>query len=299
MKLQDLYDSALGIGLVLWLAKIVPPPVGYRLGSILATWMSSRKRSEGVQAVRANQWIISEKQKTAQELDELAERVFRFSSRAIYDFYHTLSHPGKTLDIVEIDEKIEHYFNEKDSHNAVFVAPHLSSFEIVGRALGLKGYQFQILSYPNPGSGYQWQNRIRSESGLEITPISIQSLQQARIRLQDGGSILTGLDRPVDDKKYRPQFFGYPSTAPVFYTRMALQAKVPVVIVTALPREGGGYRLEISDPIWMKAYPDLHTEYIKNTEAVLRVAEGYIRAYPDQWLMFYPVWPESLSEVPQ
>jgi lauroyl/myristoyl acyltransferase len=299
MKLQDLYDSALGIGIALWLAKVVPPAAGYRLGGVLASWMASRKRSEGVQAVRANQWIISGKQRTAQELDALAARIFRFSSKAIYDFYHTLSHPEKTLDMVEIDEKIEYYFNEKDAHSAVFVAPHLSNFEIVGRALGLKGYHFQILSYPNPGSGYQWQNRIRSESGLEITPISIHSLQQARIRLQDGGSILTGLDRPVNDNKYRPQFFGYPSSAPVFYTRMALQAKVPVVIVTALPRENGGYRLELSDPISMKSYPDLHAEYIHNTEAVLRVAEEYIRAYPDQWLMFYPVWPESLDKVPQ
>jgi lauroyl/myristoyl acyltransferase len=298
MKLQDLYDSALGIGIVLWLAKITPPAVGYRLGAVLASWISSRKRSEGVMAVRANQWILSGKKKSAQELNELTARIFRFSSRAIYDFYHTLSQPNKTLNIVDLDEKIDYYFKEKDVHSAVFVAPHLSNFEIVGRALGLRGYPFQILSYPNPGSGYQWQNKIRAESGLDITPISIHSLQQARIRLEGGGSVLTGLDRPVDDNKYRPLFFGYPSSAPVFYTRIALQAKVPVVIVTALPRENGGYRLEISDPISMKSYPDLHTEYIRNTEAVLRVAEGYIRAYPDQWLMFYPVWPESLSEVP-
>jgi lauroyl/myristoyl acyltransferase len=298
MKLQDLYDSAFGIGLVLWLAKIVPPVLGYKLGTVLANIISSKKRSESVKAVRANQWIVSEKRKTAQELDQLAARVFRFSSRGIYDFYHTLSNPQKTLNIVDLDEKIKYYFNENDQHNAVFVAPHLSNFELVGRSLGLSGYHFQILSYPNPGGGYQWQNRIRTESGLEITPISVHSLQQARIRLQEGGSILTGLDRPVDDSRYRPEFFGYPSTAPVFYTRMALQAKVPVVIVTALPRENGGYRLKISDPIFMKSYADLHTEYLRNTEAVLRVAEEYIRSYPDQWLMFYPVWPESLEEVP-
>ncbi len=44
-----------------------------------------------------------------------------------------------------------------------------------------------------------------------VTPMSLSAFRQARQRLQDGGSVLTGFDRPLPNtqmRKYRPTFLG-------------------------------------------------------------------------------------------
>ncbi len=108
-------------------------------------------------------------------------------------------------------------------------------------------------------------------------------------RLQNGENVLTGLDRPIDSVKYQPNFFGHPASVPVAYTRLALEANVPVIVVSAITKPDGKYYLFASDPITMKKLPDLHQETIRNAEAVLEVAEEIIKKHVDQWSMFYPI----------
>ena len=48
----------------------------------------------------------------------------------------------------------------------------------------------------------------------------------------------------------------------------------------------------------MVSYEDRDEELIVNAEAVLKVAEGYLKKAPEQWAMFYPVWPQVLNETP-
>jgi lauroyl/myristoyl acyltransferase len=39
-------------------------------------------------------------------------------------------------------------------------------------------------------------------------------------------------------------------------------------------------------------------EIEKNAEKVLKAAEPFIRAHPEQWAMTYPVWPFALKQMP-
>jgi len=155
----------------------------------------------------------------------------------------------------------------------------------------------QVLSYPQVSSGYAWQNYLRRKQGLNITPITPSALSQARITLQQGGAVLTGLDRPNPGSGYAPRFFGHPAEVPVFYVRLALKANAPVYVVTIHTDPAGGYLLETSNPIIMKPCGNPRTEFITNAERVLAASEKFIIQYPDQWAMFYPVWQESIRKV--
>jgi lauroyl/myristoyl acyltransferase len=42
----------------------------------------------------------------------------------------------------------------------------------------------------------------------------------------------------------------------------------------------------------MEPRNDPREEIIYNTERVLTVAEKFISAHPEQWSMFFPVWPD-------
>jgi KDO2-lipid IV(A) lauroyltransferase len=122
--------------------------------------------------------------------------------------------------------------------------------------------------------------------------MSIEALRRATDVLNAGGAVLTGVDRPIADSKYRPSFFGQPVSLPVFHVRLALKLGLPITVVACQAQPDGNYQILASDPIPMQPNPDLVTETVRNAEAVLRVIQEWIRLTPEQWAMFYPVWPE-------
>jgi lauroyl/myristoyl acyltransferase len=180
----------------------------------------------------------------------------------------------------------------------VVVAPHLSNFDLAGQAFALRGWPFQVLSYPQPGKGYQWQNQFRSQAGMQVTPMSLVSLRQAKERLKRGGIVLTGMDRPVAGSNYRPKFFGRPAGMPVAYIRLAMETNVPVMVVACQTQPDGSYLVRGSELLWMLPHSNLKAGIETNAERVLKEAEKFICLAPQQWSMTFPVWPEALLEVP-
>ena len=133
---------------------------------------------------------------------------------------------------------------------------------------------------------------------MEILPASPSSIRRAVAHLRRGGVVLTGMDRPVASRKYRPLFFGRPAPLPVHHISLALKTGVPVVVAATIIQPDRSYRFWISEPIEMVPLPDRQEEIVSNAERVLQVAEGYIRQSPQQWSMFFPVWPDVLDQVP-
>ena len=296
MNLQSIINSRVGVGSALLFGQLMPRFIGYPLAKAVAGLLSFRKNGILVSAMRVNQWVVHDGALPADQLNKIVSGVFINSSKAIYDLYHNLHNPKAINNLVEYSEKFtrmyERYQEEKRGY--IITAPHLGNFDIAGLALGLRNVYFQALSYPNPGEGYQLQNYIRKKYGLYITPMSISSMREAEQRLRDGGMVLTGLDRPLADSRYKPNFFGRPAALPVSYIPMAIKIGVPVVVVCCYC-DGEKYILDASEPVEMKSYPDRQQEIERNAERVLLEAERMIRAHPDQWFMYYPVWPELLD----
>jgi lauroyl/myristoyl acyltransferase len=103
--------------------------------------------------------------------------------------------------------------------------------------------------------------------------------------------VVTAIDRPIRRKALYMKFFGQPSPLPAGHIRMALDAEVPIIVVAAEFQNNGQYHLHISDPIELVQHTDPDEEVRINGEAVLSVIEGHIRQNPEQWLMYYPAWP--------
>lgn len=300
MKIQSFLYSRIASGLAIFLSRVLPEKSGYPVAELLGRTIGMIRGSEHERAVRANQWIISKKRLTARELDRATEAVFRFAGHSLYDFYHNLDRPDVILDKVEFSPRIKKIIEEgKEGLGALFVLPHMGSFDLAGRALALNGLNFQVLSYPEPPSGYRLQNEIREVPGMTVTPMSINSMRQAADNLRKGGIVLTGLDRPIQDSNYHPRFFGLPAQVPVAYIRLALKVKVPIIVAAVIRSSTGKYIVDASEPIYMHSRPELKYELESNTESVLNCAESFILRAPLQWLMFYPVWPEALHQMPK
>lgn len=299
-SLQSIINSRLGIGLILAIGKIIPPKFGYRLADWAGNKLARQKNSPMVRATRANQWIVTGQRLSASELDNQVQKNLRFTSRSLYDFYHHLDDRNAILERVDLGDKLRHYLDTRlgGSEGTIMVAPHLSNFDLAGRAIALNGYDVQALSYPQPQGGYQWQNRLRRNTGINITPMSVENMRLAKERLKNGGGVITGLERPLPETNYHPKFFGYPAPVPVSYVRMALQTNSAVFVVACTGTPSENYRLECSDLIYMESDDDPVREIEKNAEKVLMAAEPFIRAHPEQWAMTYPVWPFAMGIMP-
>ena len=300
MSLQSFINGRFGIGLILALGKIIPSSIGYPLAEKISVLLSTQKDSDLVKAARANQWIISKRSLTSEELDKQTQETFRQTSRWLFDFYHNINNYETILDRVTLSPKLVNFLTDRlgGDEGTIMVAPHLSNFDFGGRALALHGFDVQVLSYPQPHGGYEWQNKLRKDVGINVTPMSTESMRAAKARLRNGGGVITGMDRPLDRSNYNPRFFGFPAAVPTSYIRMALQTNAAVMVIACIGLPEENYRVECSDLIYMKPDEDPVKEIEKNAEKVLHEAEKFIRAYPSQWAMFYPVWPFALEEMP-
>ena len=300
MSLQSFINGRFGIGLILFLGKIIPPSIGYPLTEKVSLLLSAQKNSDIVRTARANQWIISERSLSSEELDAQTRETFRQTSRWLFDFYHNINNYQAIRDRVTLSPKLVKFLTDRlgGDEGTIMVAPHLSNFDFGGRAMVLHGFDIQVLSYPQPHVGYQWQNKLRKDIGMNVTPMSLESMRAAKARLKNGGGVITGMDRPLDRSNYHPRFFGFPAAVPTSYVRMALQTNAAVLVIACIGLPEENYRVECSDLIYMEPDDDPVREIEKNAEKVLREAEKFIRAYPSQWAMFYPVWPFALEEMP-
>lgn len=301
MKLVDLINTTMGVRLALNLAQGTPRAIGIRIVDALAAFLSRRRRTSLVQAVHLNQWIVSGKRLNYIQLARACREVFRIQGRNFYDFYHNLDRPKEVLRLVSLTENFRRIVMPRIDcgQGTMMVIPHLSNFDLAGRALALMGLRFQVLSYPITPGGYKLQNKLRSESGLEVTPMNIESMHAAKQRLKQGGLVLTGMDRPMEESKYPVRFFGYPANLPVAYIRMAMQTDSQVVVVACQSNGDGRYYLDAAEPITMETQGDMHELIVHNAEKIVAPAEEYIRQRPLQWSMFYPVWPQFLADVPR
>jgi lauroyl/myristoyl acyltransferase len=300
MTLQSIINSRIGIGLILAIGKLIPPKLGFKLADWVAKKIASRKDSQMVRALRANQWIVTGENLSSKELDVQVLNTFRHIAHVQYDLYHNLDNHQATLERMVLCPKLVGILNSRKNgaEGTLILAPHLSNFDLAGRAMALNGFDIQVLSYPQPHGGYQWQNRLRKEVGIDVSPMSTESLRRAKARLNAGGLVISGLERPLPETNYHPKFFGYPAPVPVFYVRLALQTRCAMMIIACVGTPEEDYVLDCSDLIYLKIFKDPTQEIESNAEKVLKAAEPFIRAHPEQWAMSYPVWPFAMDQMP-
>lgn len=294
--LESLGRSRAGMRLALGVGRTVPRRAGRRVADLVAGRMMAAN-GPTVRAARANQYVVSGCSLQGEALEAATFANVRSMALTLYDLYHAIGRPAERA-LFARDETADVFLERERAEGPfVYVGVHLGNFDLVGRQLGFEGWTPQILSVPTPHEGYEWQNGYREEAGFTVTPVSLETLKSAARRLEAGGSLLTGLDRPMDEPdKARPLFFGMPAQLPLLHVRLAMRAGVSVIVLTAPRTEDGRYRLVCSDPISMEGDRPTPDVLARNAERCLAVAEGWIAEYREQWAMPHPVWPDV--EVP-
>jgi KDO2-lipid IV(A) lauroyltransferase len=253
-----------------------------------------------VRAVRLNQWVVSGQEATSYELDILVKRTFRNTAHTLFDVYRTLSEPSVMEKLIIMNPAFESIIKGAASmgEGIIIVSGHMNQVDLMGLYAGYLGARPFGLTFSSPGRGYERQNDIREKFGIESHPTDMVALKKAVERLKSGGTVATAVDRPIPTSKRQPLFFGNRAALPLHYIMLALKTDVPIVVASPLLRQDGKYEIKVSDRIYMDRFPDREKSMLFNAEKVLKVVEKLILDAPNQWSMYYPVWPSLLDKVP-
>ena len=292
MRLQDLTSSKHATQLGLFIARHTPRRVGYGLARTVAN-LIARRQPEIYWTVRANLRQVVGPEVNDGALHEMARQVFFHAGQTYYDFFHAIDQPPEVLsEAVQVPESlIERIKSEMaQGQGVLLLGTHMSNFDLAGLAIGARGLPIQMLSLADPQAGFHILNRLRATMGFEVTPITPQSLRAAIRRLKSGGLVLTGVDRPIPQDRALIEFFGRPAYLPVGPARLALMTGAMVFVGSCHYDPDEGYILQATGPIEMVRTGDRQQDTITNTRRLAVVVEGYVRAHPEQWMMFHPVW---------
>ena len=236
------------------------------------------------------------------ELHRTARRAFAHAGKTYFDFYRALTKP--TDDVRHVVDLPTGFLDLLGSETAkgcgvLILATHMSNFDLASISLGAAGYHCQALSLSDPPGGFTILNRVRQKAGHEITPITPASLRKAILRLRGGGIVASGAERPVYTDGVTVPLFGSPAYVPWGSAKLALLTGATVIVVACAWERKRGYFLQTSEPLEMVASGNRQEDIRLNTERIVDVAETYIRERPEQWLMFYPMWPDVVPDDPR
>ncbi len=299
VDLQRLINTRFATQIGLGVIGRMPARAGYWLADFAADRLSSQREQPMIAGLRGNLRVACGEGLSSVEFEQVARQTMRNRARALFDFYHTLGNDPEMMAMLNSNPRFTELLdkNINKTQGAVVVMIHMGNPELTAIACPLMGLRGLGLTFPGESGGYELLNEIRERVGVQAIPTTMASIKKAVQYLKDKGTIFTGLDRPLPESGYQPRFFGKPTPLPVHHVMMALKADVPVVVVGSKRQTDGKYDLLISDFVYMERHSDRKTELLANTERLLAVAEDFIRQAPEQWTMFYPLWPNSQAKI--
>jgi lauroyl/myristoyl acyltransferase len=297
---QQIINNPFAVNLVSFVARITPVGIGYPACNWIGDWIAARRDSKLTRIVRTNQWVIRGANLEKLALDRAVRETLRNNARDIYNLHHHLHKPEARQRMIVLNPAAHELAGRPEfaDRGLVIVGLHLSNFDLILQSIFRQGFKAMVLTIPNPQGGRRVEYEIRRRTGMNLIPASLGALKQAVKYLQQGGMVLTGMDRPTQNPKYRPRFFGCEASLPTHYVTLASKARVPIVVMAATQQADGKYHVMSSEPIEMEHDPDHGREILRNAEKVLKQAETFIRLAPQQWNVPLPVWPELLDTVP-
>lgn len=296
MSLLDLFNSRMGPVLGMLFARVLPRRTAYWLADGLAAATARRSDRGLVQALRANQAVVRGLPYEHPELTLAVQEVLRNAGRGYVDLFRAMAGGSEALTKgCVFDEDLKDLIQSavQAGRGAIAVSAHLSCFDMLLLSISARGFPGQALSFAEPRGSYRVQNAIRRRYGVDMTPISPQALRQAIRKIRQGGLVVTGVDRPEPEGE-ELVLFGRRARLPIGHARLSIHTGTPILVVACRSDGDGRYRAAGKALIDPREHAAGRGDAVALAQHVLSLLEGSIRERPEEWLMFFPVWPETL-----
>lgn len=274
----------------------LPIDLSSRTGHRLGCWIGSlMKRKTDI--YREN-FAIAFPDKSAVELDKLVTDAWGQAGRILAEYAHleTIARNPNRLQI-EILQEIETFADP--ARPAVFVAAHLSNWEVIGAAMARLGVPNATL-YSPPTNPLLDRLLLDSRSALNCKLLprdnSARSLMRA---LKEGRSAAMVMDRRVDEGK-SVRFFGHDKMSTVMPAKLALKFNCDLVPAQVVRMQDASFRVIFHPPIHTSVPDqDENAQAIDMIAQVHALFEQWISQNPQDWFCSKRLWPRGTLEQPE
>jgi len=255
------------------LARLLPGCLAYALARAVASlfWAADATRRR---AVRANLLRVAP-ERTPKEREALAHLMFATFAESVVDAWRT----GEVT--IEGGERLADALAQ--GHGVLLWSAHLGNWELAAEALARSGLDVSALARGHRDKELEhYLDERRRKAGVRIVGRCPGGREARRVLRAHGLLALLG-DRRFGAGGRAVPFFGTLArlpAAPIALARRTGAALVPGFVVRTAP---GRYRVQVEPPVTST----------NALEALAAVLERYVRAHPEQWFVFEPVWDEG------
>jgi lauroyl/myristoyl acyltransferase len=220
------------------------------------------------------------------EVARVARRAFQNYGRMLTDFVLMARlTKEEVLERVKIDglPLLDAAINR--GRGVILAIPHMGSWDMAGAAGAALGYHIIAVADRFPGSLDAAVVESRKRVGLDVIPIGRSAVREVREALSDNKVVPL-----VCDLEQGPgvevRFFGRPTTVPAGPAAFALKSGAPVLLVHSYASGPGRYHAVVERaPDWPPGESNQGA-----MQSIITRFESYIRARPDQWYAFRPMF---------
>jgi KDO2-lipid IV(A) lauroyltransferase len=176
-------------------------------------------------------------------------------------------------------------------HGVILAAPHLGSWDVGGSYAGAIGYRISAVADAFPGSLDQAVVATRETFGLRVIPIG-RSAVRAITQALAGNELVALLCDLAHGPGVEVDFFGRQATVPGGPASFALKTGAPLVPGCVYRTAPGRYHVEVREPLEISALTGGSSKDAvqRIMQSVVLRLEDFIRAKPEQWYAFRPMF---------
>lgn len=275
------------VGLLPW---VLRSWVGDRIGDVWRVFAPTYRAN-----VRDNLRQALGDEPTEPELDALVRGVFRINGRNFTDLFRMPHWSAADFDrMVRIDQGWGVFEDAIGrGKGVVLVTAHLGAFDVVGHAIGARGYPLTALTGRTTTRFiFDAVNHLRRGHNVrttEATPGGVRDIIRALRRGEVAGFLA---DYDFFRNGLPVTFFGRETTLPPGPIRIARDSGAQVVGAFAR-RTGEGYALSFAGPLDIARTRDLDADLATGMARLVDMLEKAIGSMPDQWVILQRVWPDA------
>jgi KDO2-lipid IV(A) lauroyltransferase len=227
------------------------------------------------------------------ELDALVRGVYRHFCTMLIELVHLPRklHTHNWRRYLDLDRGHETVSLMLSGRPLLIVTGHLGNWEMAGYALGLLGFTTHAVARPldNPYL-HDFLSRFRERTGQKILAKK-GDFDQIQALLDQGGVLATLGDQDAGQRGLFVDFFGRPASTHKAIALLALEHRVPMVVVgTPKVAEPMSYQVVVADIILPEEYHGRPDAVLAMTQRFTSALERLVRETPGQYFWLHRRW---------
>ncbi len=275
-----------------WIVIIFPKRFTYRLAVIISDVFYLFQRNERKALFENLKHAFPEKGDKTIRL--YARLTFRNFGKYLVDFFRF-----DKFDRIAMEKEVTIVGQEnveeclRRGRGLITVTAHLGNWELGGVVMSLLGYKFNVVALSHGSAKVDTLFvRQRENKGVKVIPLG-NAASRCLSALRRNELIALLGDRNINETGIKVNFFDKEVSLPKGPAVLSLYNNTSILPGFLVRTKEDKFRLILDKALPDVKEGDMEEKVRKLTRELVKVIESYIRRYPGQWFMFYPVWEGS------